>query len=131
MTRLLDTLPYARLLGLRADGAGEAMTVVMPFDAKLVGNPHPVTLHGGSLAALLELTAMARIADAYPGNTLPKPINVTVTYLRAGRGQDVQAMARIYKAGKRVVNVQVEAWQDSRDRPIAALSAHFLIDSTL
>lgn len=127
MTALLDTLPYARFLGLITEGSGDSMTVVMPFDPKLVGNPAPLTLHGGTTAALLELTAMARIKDAFPSVGLPKPINVTVTYLRAGRAHDVRARARIYKAGKRVVNVQVEAWQDQEDAPIAALSAHFMV----
>lgn len=130
MTRFLETIPYAAFLGLRTEGAGEDMTVLMPFRPQLVGNPFPLTLHGGSIAALLELTAMARIADVYPAAGQPKPINVTVTYLRAGRGLDVRARARIYKAGKRVINVQVEAWQDQEDAPIAALSAHFLLDNT-
>lgn len=130
MTRFLETIPYARFLGLRTEGVGEAMTVIMPFEPQLVGNPFPLTLHGGATAAMLELTAMARIAEAYPEVGQPKPINVTVTYLRAGRDQDVRARARIYKAGKRVINVQVEAWQDQEDAPIAALSAHFLLDNT-
>ena len=127
MSRLLDTLPYARFLGLRTEGTGPDLTVVMPFKPQLVGNPHPLTLHGGATAALLEFTAMARIADSFPDADLPKPINVTITYLRAARDRDVQARARIYKAGKRVVNVQVEAWQEREDAPVAAMSAHFLI----
>ena len=48
---------------------------------------------------------------------------------RTGRPQDVHARARISRAGRRVAHVLAEAWQDSRDQPIASLTANFLLDS--
>lgn len=127
MSDLLDTLPYARFLGLLTGRDGDLLTVTMPFADKLIGNPVLPALHGGSTAAMLELTAVAQVAVLYPRLELPRPINVTVTYLRSGRPQDVYARARISKAGRRVAHVQAEAWQDDEDQPIASLSAHFLV----
>jgi uncharacterized protein (TIGR00369 family) len=127
MSDLLDTLPYARFLGLLTQRDGDLLTVTMPFADKLIGNPVLPALHGGSTAAMLELTAVAQVAVLYPRLELPRPINVTVTYLRSGRPQDVHARARISKAGRRVAHVQAEAWQDDEDQPIASLSAHFLV----
>jgi uncharacterized protein (TIGR00369 family) len=124
---LLNTLPYARFLGLTSRTEGDLLTVTMPFADKLIGNPLLPALHGGSTAALLELTAVAQVALIYPRLKLPRPINVTVVYLRSGRPVDVQARARISKAGRRVAHVQAEAWQDDPDQPIATLSAHFLV----
>ena len=126
---LLDRLPYARFLNLQTRMSGDELTVVMPFDDKLIGNPMLPALHGGSTAALLELTAMAQVALSFPGLRLPRPINVTVAYLRTGRPQDVHARARISRAGRRVAHVLAEAWQESRDQPIASLTANFLLDS--
>ena len=40
---------------------------------------------------------------------------------------DVQARARISKAGRRVAHVLAEAWQEDEAQPIASLTAHFLI----
>jgi len=37
------------------------------------------------------------------------------------------ARATIFKEGARVANVRVRAWQESEDKPIAALSGHFLV----
>jgi uncharacterized protein (TIGR00369 family) len=125
---LLDRLPYARFLGLQTHLAGDEMTVVMPFDDKLIGNPMLPALHGGSTAALLEMTAIAQVALLYPRLRLPRPINVTVAYLRSGRPVDVHARATISKAGKRVAHVLAEAWQEERSQPIASLTAHFLLD---
>ncbi|SPU46291.1 Uncharacterized protein, possibly involved in aromatic compounds catabolism [Brevundimonas diminuta] len=81
---LLDSLPYARFLGLQTQMNGDEITVVMPFADKLIGNPMLPTLHGGSTAALLEITAMAQVSLTYPRLRLPRPINVTVAYLRSG-----------------------------------------------
>ncbi len=124
---LLDRLPYARFLGLRSDMQGEALTVVMPFADRLIGNPMLPALHGGSTAALLEMTAIAQVSLSYPRLRLPRPINVTVAYLRSGRPVDVHARARISRAGRRVAHVMAEAWQDDPDQPIASLTAHFLL----
>jgi uncharacterized protein (TIGR00369 family) len=127
VTDLLSTLPYARFLGLLTRYEGDVLTATMPFADKLIGNPVLPALHGGSTAAMLELTAIAQVALLYPRLKLPRPINVTVAYLRSGRPIDVQARARISKAGRRVAHVQAEAWQEDEAQPIAILSAHFLV----
>ena len=127
MSDLLETIPYARFLGLTTAAAGDDLTVTMPFADRLIGNPLLPALHGGSTAALLELTAVAQVARLYPRLRLPRPINVTVAYLRSGKPLDVQARARISKAGRRVAHVEARAWQENEDQPIATLAAHFLI----
>jgi uncharacterized protein (TIGR00369 family) len=128
---LLDRLPYARFLGLKTLIAGDEMTVVMPYADRLIGNPMIPALHGGSTAALLEMTAIAQVALWSPRPRLPRPINVTVAYLRTGRPVDVYARARINRAGRRVAHVLAEAWQEAHDQPIASLTAHFLLDDDM
>jgi len=127
MTDVLDRVPYARFLGLQTAQVGDALTVTMPFADRLIGNPVLPALHGGSTAALLELTAIAQVAVIYPRLRLPRPINVSVAYLRSGRPADVKASARIGRAGRRVAHVLAEAWQEDPGNPIAALTAHFLL----
>jgi uncharacterized protein (TIGR00369 family) len=124
---ILQTLPYARFLGLREEADATGRLVVMSFQPMLIGNPVLPALHGGATAAMLELTAIAQAAAAFPAERLPKPINVTVAYLRSGRAADVMARARIGKAGRRVAHVVAEAWQEDEAQPIATLTAHFLL----
>ncbi|KPF79756.1 thioesterase [Brevundimonas sp. AAP58] len=128
MSDLLDTLPYARFLGLKTERDGDALTVTMPFADHLIGNPLLPALHGGSTAAMLELTAIAQVSLIWPRLRLPRPITVTTAYLRSGRPQDVHARARISRAGRRVAHVLAEAWQDDPAQPIASLTAHFSLD---
>lgn len=127
MSDLLDRVPYARFLGLESQQDGDVLTVTMPFADRLIGNPMLPALHGGATAALLELTAVGQVALSWPRLRLPRPINVTVAYLRSGRPVDVHARARISKAGRRVAHVLAEAWQEDEAQPIASLTAHFLV----
>lgn len=127
-TALLDHLPYARFLNLRTEIFGDDVTVIMPFSDHLIGNPMIPALHGGSTAALLEMAAMAKVSHAYPRLRLPRPINVSISYLRSGGASDVYARAVIGKAGRRIAYVTAQAWQVSQDKPIATMTAHFQLD---
>ena len=128
MSDTLADLPYARFLGLTSAMEDDRLIVTMPFDGKLVGDPILPALHGGSTATLLEFAAIAEIARVHPGARLPRPINVSIAYLRSGKPLNVQASARIVRAGRRVAHVHATAWQADPDQPIASLTAHFLMD---
>jgi acyl-coenzyme A thioesterase PaaI-like protein len=117
---------------MRAELAGDEMTAVLPFSNHLIGNPTLPALHGGVLGAFMELTALAQLAIAQESSNermarQPKPIDVTVEYLRSGRPVDTFARAQITRMGRRIANVRVEAWQSTRAAPIAALHGHFLL----
>jgi acyl-coenzyme A thioesterase PaaI-like protein len=58
---------------------------------------------------------------------LPKTVDFTVDYLRTGLPRDAYARARITRAGRRYASVQVEAWQDNKDRLYAQAMGHFVM----
>ena len=125
----LDRIPYARFLGLRVELAGDEMTAVLPFSQHIIGNPMLPAIHGGVLGALMEITALTQltIADANGLSRQPKPIDVTIEYLRSARPLTTFARAEVRKLGRRIANVHVEAWQEQRANPVAALRGHFLV----
>lgn len=127
LAALLAAMPYARYLGMDAQLNGDEMTAVLPYQDKLIGNPAVPALHGGVIGAFMEITAVAQLSLAEGMARQPKPIGVTVDYLRSGRPRDTYARAEIKRLGRRVANVRVEAWQESRAAPIAALHGHFLV----
>ena len=124
---VLASIPYVAHLGVRAELAGDEMTAVLPFSEHLIGNPQLPALHGGVIGGFMELTAVIQLSIAQHGRGTPKPIDVSVEYLRSGRPVTTYARAEVKKVGRRIANVQVEAWQDSRASPIAALRGHFLV----
>jgi acyl-coenzyme A thioesterase PaaI-like protein len=52
---------------------------------------------------------------------------VTIEYLRPGRAVTTFARADVRKVGRRIANVHVEAWQEARETPVAALRGHFML----
>jgi len=123
-TPLLEAWPYARFLGVRLEPGEVGPVAVLPFDPKLIGNPILPALHGGVVASFLELAALARLDHA---GRRARTIDITVDYLRPARPVATYAEARILKLGRRAANLAVEAWQEDRDSPVAALRGHFII----
>lgn len=126
----LDQTPFANFLDLRCEVMGDEMTAILPFQDKLIGNRSIQALHGGAIGAFLELTAMAQLFLLTEVSRFPKPINLTIDYLRQGRAEDLFARASVTKQGRRIANVRAEAWQSEREKPVAALNAHFLLSDT-
>lgn len=142
---LTSAVPYIGFLGVSFDRRGDELTAVLPFSAAHIGNPMIPALHGGVTCAFLEVTAIIGLSwatlweqieagsidpatlapDALP--SLPKTINFTVDYLRAGLPRDAYARARIMRSGRRFASVQVEAWQDNVARPYATGLVHLLM----
>jgi uncharacterized protein (TIGR00369 family) len=118
--------PYAQLLGLRTErGADGALLWVMPFSEQVVGRPG--FLHGGAIAGLLEFAALGTLYDALGSGSSARPINVSVDFMRGGTDHDTYAAATITRLGNRVANVEAHAWQQDRDKPIAAARMNLLL----
>jgi len=123
---LLDAYPFARFLGVELD-IGNVVAARLPFAPHLIGNPMIPALHGGVIGAFMEIAAMAQLAQSEKVDRIPKPINVSVQYLRSGKPVDTFARATVNRIGRTVANVEAFAWQDAVDHPIATLQAHFLM----
>ena len=124
---VLKAMPFARFLGVRLQLAGDELTACLPFRQDLIGNPMIPALHGGVIGAFMEITAMTQLSLREKFSHLPKPIDVNVQYLRSGKPVETYARAVVNRVGRTVANVEVSAWQEIRDEPIATLQAHFLI----
>jgi len=127
LTSALARIPYAGFLGVRAELKGDELTLVLPYSEHLVGNPLLPALHGGVVGALMELTAITQLAISSKNDKFAKTIDIGVDYLRSGKPIDTYARARVVKIGRRIANVQAEAWQNERSQPIAAMHGHFLV----
>lgn len=124
--------PYARLLGIdfasHDDGEHGPPLLVMPFSGNVLGRPG--FLHGGAIAGLLEMAAIVALLEAAtdtPSIGRVKPINMTTDFMRGGRDAPTFARGNIGRLGNRVANVDVLAWQNDRDRPIARAHMNFLL----
>ena len=132
-------------IGVEFDRRGDEITAFLPFKNDLVGNPNLPALHGGSIAAFLEISAIIELSWMQIWReienpelkadylidleilSLPKTIDFSVDYLRSGLPRDSYARAKVNRVGRRYASVHVEAWQDNRDRLFAQGTGHFLM----
>ena len=124
---VVSAIPYNAFLGLRLERTELGPLCVLPPDPKLIGNPLLPALHGGVVGALLESAAILQLMWAHETVHVPKTIGISVDYLRSAGPRDTYAQGIVTKHGRRVANVRVEAWQDDRNRLIAAAHANFLL----
>jgi acyl-coenzyme A thioesterase PaaI-like protein len=135
---LLQGVPYIQFMGFKFDRRGDELTGIIPYQDMLIGNPMLPALHGGATAAFLETTAIVELSWAMMWDRmeagedvtklrLPKTIDFTIDYLRAGLPRDAYARATINRSGRRYASVHVEAWQDNRSRLFAQATGHFLM----
>ncbi len=125
--RFIDTVPYARFIGLTAAMVGGELITTMRYADHLIGNPALPALHGGTLGALLESAAIFELLWRAETIVLPKTITLTVDYLRSGGPVDTHARGIVTRHGKRVTNVRMEAWQADRSTPVATAHAIFMV----
>lgn len=124
---LIASIPYAKTLGIQAEFSENGLLLILPYLKTNIGNPTLPALHGGAIGGFMEVCAMAELRRRAPDLPFSKPIGINIDYLRRGKPVKTFARADIFKEGARVANVRVRAWQESDDKPIAALSGHFLL----
>jgi len=122
--------PYALSTGLRAVRLVESAPLIeLPFAEIVHGRPG--FFHGGALAGLLEFAGIAALRmelERRGGGLRFKPVNISVEFLRgASDAMPVVALGEVTRAGRRIANVSVRAWQDKPDKPVAEAWMNFLL----
>jgi uncharacterized protein (TIGR00369 family) len=123
----LEMIPYARFIGVEIEETPDGPICRLPFRDDLVGNAALPALHGGVVGAFLELAALVGLIEQTDSERVPRPINLSVNYLRSVGPHVTRARAEIVKHGRRIANVRVVAWQDDPTKPVATGVGNFLV----
>ncbi|MDY7560074.1 PaaI family thioesterase [Pseudomonas sp. 10B1] len=127
---LFEMIPYARLIGIECTRRGGVLIFRLPANGDNIGNPLLPAIHGGVIAGFMELAAAMHLLIATDSGAVPKIIDFSVDYLRAGYFRDTYAQCQVWRQGRRVANVAVTAWQTLSTEPIATARAHFKIEES-
>ena len=122
---VMEAIPYARLLGVKVEPDG---SFHLPPKKSNIGNPTLPALHGGALGGFMEMCGITHVMMAMELIRVPKVVDFSIDYVRAGLYQDTYAACEIVRFGRKLVNVSVVAWQDDPAKPIAKARAQMLID---
>ena len=121
--------PYARAMGMEIDHIEDGVPIIgMDFADRTMGRPG--FLHGGAIGGLLEMAGYAALRaelERQGNDARMKPVNINIEYLRGGMSERTYARGEVLRAGRRVANVRVEAWQGDREKPVASSWMNFLL----
>jgi len=125
---LLALIPYAQLIGVECSRLGDELLFRLPANKDNIGNPLLPAIHGGVIAGFMELAAALHLLVFTGSPGIPKIIDFSLDYLRAGQFRDTYAKCQVCRQGRRVANVAITAWQSTAAEPIATARAHFKIE---
>lgn len=119
-----DVVPHNRALGIRLAELGEdTVTLLLPWNDRLVGNPDTRVMHGGAITTLMDATCgtsvILTLMEPLPVATL----DLRIDYLRPGRsGEDVHARAHCFKVARNVAFVRCEAFNPAHPTDLVAVA---------
>jgi len=124
---ILDAIPFYQTVGVKIGRLEPKIQTHLPFNETHIGNRFIRSLHGGIVATFLDATALVTLVGEGKPDSYPKPVNITVDYLRPAKARDLYGDAEIVKLGRRIVSVRAMCWQSNRDQLVAQAMCHFLI----
>ena len=128
---LLHLIPYAKLIGVECSRLGDELLFKLPANKDNIGNPLLPAIHGGVIAGFMELAAALHLLVFTGSPGVPKIIDFSLDYLRAGQFRDTYAKCQVCRQGRRVANVAITAWQSTEAEAIATARAHFKIEEAV
>jgi acyl-coenzyme A thioesterase PaaI-like protein len=93
----------------------------------LVGNVTLPALHGGVIAAFMQVAALASTYSLLRGERLPKLVDFSLDYLSSAGPMDLYAACEMHRVGKRIASLGIRCWQGNPDAPVALGRAHLFI----
>lgn len=128
---LARIVPHNVALGIRFVGTERgSVTLGLPYDEKLIGNPMTRVLHGGAITALMDATCgiavFLKLRAAVPVATL----DLRIDYVKpATPGVEIHARAECFKITRSVAFVRSEAFHPERQNDLVALASGTFIIS--
>jgi uncharacterized protein (TIGR00369 family) len=113
--------PIARWLGFSVSEAAGDRIYRLAFNETHIGNPTIRALHGGVIAAFLELAMQTELKSSGAGPS--ETVNLAIDYMSSSRAEDMTASVRIIRAGRRLAFLEAEGRQAEGTRLVALARA--------
>lgn len=114
VTRFIDTLNQARELGLTVTETTEcSLTLCLPYNDRIIGNPDTGVIHGGAITTLMDTTSGSLMLCALDVFELCPTLDLRVDYMRpAEPHRPVYARAEVYRMTRNIIFTRCEAYQE-------------------
>jgi len=122
----LDDVPFAKLLGIEVESVEPGVAVLtmkMRDDLKRNGG----IAHGGAVATLIDSAMAFAIIPILGENEHSMTVDLTIHYLRPVSEGSARAIARVVRAGKRVITVSAELFDGTEKLAATAISTYLRV----
>lgn len=121
--RALDTVPFAKLLGIELESvvAGYAV-LALPIREELKQNN--AIVHGGAIASLIDSAMAFAIIPLLAEHERTSTVDLTIHYLRPLSDGVAKATARVVRAGRRIIVVSAEVLDHQERLAATAVSTY-------
>jgi len=113
--------PIAKWLGFSVTDDDRGRLYRLAFNETHIGNPAIRALHGGVIAAFLELAMQTDLHAA--GSGAADTVNVSVDYLTSSRAEDMTARVKVVRIGRRLAFLEADGLQAEGTRLVARARA--------
>ena len=117
-----EFIPHTNGLGIELHSIeGSELTLRLPYQEQLVGDPTTGILHSGALTVLLDQTlGLSAVCSDDIAPSVTPTLDLRIDHLGvAPPGRDIFATGKVFRATRRVLFVEGHAWCDGPDTPIA------------
>ncbi len=122
----LESVPFAKLIGIELEEI-EAGTATLGFDIRPELKQNHGVVHGGAIASLIDSATAFAIISLLPPDEHATTVDLTISYLRPLTSGRARAVARVVRAGKRMIMVSAELFDDAGTLAATALSTYIKI----
>lgn len=121
---IAEFVPHNRALGIRFVGLEEqGVTLSLPWNERLIGNPETRVLHGGAITALMDATCGTAVFVSLMEPIPIATLDLRIDYLKPARPeQEVRARAHCFKVTENVAFVRCEAFHPETPADLVAVA---------
>lgn len=128
--QFIEAIPYSGALGMELTEIGDGVAeIVMPYDARLVGDPSTGVIHGGAVSALMDTCGGAAVMSHPTAPIATATLDLRIDYMRAAfPRQQIRARATCYHVTRSVAFIRAVAMDDDSDNPVATATGAFTLE---
>lgn len=119
----LENVPFAKLLGIEIESVEPGHAVLSMQIRNDLKQNHGIA-HGGSIAAVIDSAMALAIMPLLAETERTTTVDLTIHYLRPLSQGTARASARVVRAGKRVITVSAELFDEQEKLAATALSTY-------